>query len=244
MKIVEDSSNRLVLKQGAIMSRIVGGVIASAGVIVVGVGVTSAHGIVLYAIGAVCIVVGALVLILSKSDLVVADKASRQLTVTFKSLTNRNGQTSQCSFDDVQSVQLLQQYRQEYVNNGSNMNNGTGISFGTNGVGVGNGSSQTMLDLNLTVMLKNGTTISIAKETHQVTMGLGVSSNNLQTKGQKLADALGAGFQVVGAATPGQMVQAVENKIANAAQPTTQSNPVPSVSPQPPATPPQTPSAT
>lgn len=202
MKIIEDSASRLVLKEGALTKRIVGGVMLVAGIGLVVAGLLGQK--ILIAVGAALSIFGVLFALLSKSDVVVADIQSKQLTVTFTSLKNRSGQSQACSFSDVASVVLTQDYRTTTVP-GANQSNG--ISFGAGPMNTGN--TQTQILMTLTLQLHTGATITIANEQHQATAGLGVSLNKLPALGQKLADTLGVPFQETGSPTLSQAIHSV-----------------------------------
>ena len=215
MKIVEDSPNRLVLKEGSLTSRIFGAVLMIAGLVGAGLAVAfraKLHNSFIFdAIGIVVAAGGGFMLTSAQSDMVVADNTSKQLTVTFKSLKKRQGANQTYSFNDVQSVQLLQHY-QQVVEASNNFNNGPGMSFG-GGFGVGMGNTQTMLDQSLSVQLKNGSTVTIANEDKQTGLTLGISANSLVTKGQKLAAVMEVPFNQQGPSTPGQFLQGIERGI-------------------------------
>lgn len=238
MKIVEDSPSRLVLKESALKQYAIGALFA---VIGVGVGIGGSQapkdGIVLVLFGAVFAVAGIVAIIFSKSDTVTVDKSSRQIIIIFKSLKNKNGQSQTVSFDDVSNIQLFQQYKQQFVNNGMN-NGGSGLSFGSGGVGSGN--MQTELQMNLALQLKNGTMITIANEQRQAGLNLGISSNSLIDKGQKLAAAIGVPFQQQGTETVGQAFHEIKQAISGqpntiAEQPVSANPPVQATVPVPPA---------
>jgi hypothetical protein len=108
-------------------------------------------------------------------------------------------------------VQLFQHY-QQVVEAPNNFNNGPGMTFG-GGFGVGMGNTQTMLDQSLSIQLKNGTSVNIAKEDKQTGLALGISSSALVKKGQKLAAVIGVPFDQQGPSTPGQLFQGIERSI-------------------------------
>ena len=183
MKIVEDTPNRIVLKEGALTARVFGAALLIAGLGGLGLAIayrTNLHnGYLFDAIAVVFAAIGVFMLSSAKSDMVVADNTSRQLSVTFKSLKNRQGSNQSYSFNDVQFVQLFQHY-QQVVEAPNNFNNGPGMTFG-GGFGVGMGNTQTMLDQSLSIQLKNGTAVNIAKEDKQTGLALGFSANSLAT---------------------------------------------------------------
>lgn len=229
MKIVENSPNRLVMKEGAITKRLAGAVF-----VVVGVGLAgyslAAHQPLIVLLGVALVVAGILVALFSKQDTVMADRAARQLSITFSSLAHR-GQAQAMSFDDVQSLQLQQAYTQ--VATGSTGMPGNGISFGNNGGfgfgnnGVGNGGYQTELVSTLSIIQKSGSVVTIASEQHQVGAGLGINTGgNLQNSGQLLADAIGVPLQVAGAPTAGQMMSTLEGAFRQPTAATAASQPV------------------
>ena len=215
MKIVADTPNRLVLKEGALTARVFGATLLIAALVGLGLAIAyhaKLHNSFLFdAIAVVFAAVGVLMLTTAKSDMVVADNTSRQLSVTFKSLKNRGGSRQTYSFNDVQSVQLFQHY-QQVVEAPNNFNNGPGMTFG-GGFGVCMGNTQTMLDQSLSIQLKNGTSVNIAKEDKQTGLALGISSSALVKKGQKLAAVIGVPFDQQGPSTPGQLFQGIERSI-------------------------------
>lgn len=203
MKIMEDSAERLVLKEGALTNRIVGGVLIIAGLIVLFVGLAASHSQpVLALVGGGLAVIGIVLLLLSKSDIVTADIAGRKLSVVFRSLKNRQAQSQTCSFDDIAEVQLVQQY--QMVSNGP--------AAAGNGVSFGNNTMQQQIKMNLTVQLRNGAVWSIANETHQASFGLGVTSQQLVKVGQRLATVLGVSFREQGASTLGDVATIIADK--------------------------------
>ena len=209
MKIVEDSPSRLVLKESALKVYAIGILLFIIGIVVAVIGSQAPkNGLIFVAFGVVFAIIGLLIFIFGKSDVVTADKQARQVIVIFKSLKNRNGQSQTCSFDDVLNIQLLQQYEQQMANS---TNTGSGISFG-NGVGVGGGQGEYII--NLAIQLKNGTVITIANEQKQAGLNLGVSSNSLVDKGQKLADAIGVPFQQQGSESLGQAFHQLKDAIS------------------------------
>jgi hypothetical protein len=215
MKIIEDTPNRLVLKEGALRTRSLGVLVIIVGLVMLGAGIKNhtQHNIILLdAVGLLLAVAGTLLLFISQSDMVVADKSTRQLSVSFKSLKNRRGVNQTNSFADIQSVQLFQHYQQVFNGGPNNFNHGPGMSFG-GGFGVGMANQQTTLEQSLIVQLKNGTNITIAHEDKQTGLTLGLSANSLVNKGQKLAAVIGVPFDQQGAATPGQLLQMVEHKV-------------------------------
>lgn len=248
MKIVEDTPNRLVLKEGDVGSLVFAVIvfIVGAGVLVFGlIDYAKLHNSYLFdAIGLVVAGLGGFLFTSAKSDVVTADNANRQLSVVFKSVKNHQGANQTYSFDDIQSVQLFQHY-QQVMETPNNFNNGPGMSFG-GGFGVGNVNTQTMLDQSLSVQLKNGTTVTIANEDKQTGLTLGLSINSLVNKGQKLAAVLGVPFNQQGPSTPGQLLQGVERDIVGqpesfvqssgpqpVSNPTSEPQPAPTDSPMP-----------
>ncbi len=240
MKIVEDSPNRLVLKEGDLGPIAFAIITLLVGIVVLVLGLTyhaKLHNSYLFdAIGIVVVGLGVFLLASAKSDTVTADKTSQLLTVIFKSLKNKQGANQSYSFADIQSVQLTQHY-QQVMEAPNNINNGPGISFG-GGFGVGNINTQTMLDQNLAILLKNGTTITIANEDKQTGFSLGISANSLVTKGQKLAAVIGVPFNQQGPSSPGQLFQGIERDIVGQPQSFNQSPPPQTPSNQPDQSPP------
>jgi hypothetical protein len=234
MKIVEDTPQRLVLKEGAFKGRAVGLIFVVIGLGFVGLGVANhtQHNIFwFYIFGVIFAAAGAFAFLTTKSDLLVADQTSRQLSVTFKSLRKRQGVDQTYSFDDVQAIQLFQNYQQTFNGGPTTFNNGPGISFG-GGFGVGMANTSTMLDQTLVVQLKNGQSVTIAHEDKQTGLTLGITANSLITKGQKLATILGVPFNQGGANTPGQMLRGVEQNIAGQPESFVQQNDLPPQQPR------------
>jgi len=219
MKIIEDSPSRLVLKEGALTGRLVGILFLIIGIGMAVAGLVAVKAVVLVGAGIIFAACGLLALLFTKSDVVVADKTARQLTVTFASLTKRQGQSQQFSFDDVRAVTMVQGYQQVYNGNDSNGNNGSGITFGNN-------NTSTAITRTLSVQMKDGTLVTVADEQQRANLAIGINTSKLVDKGQKLAAALGVPFQDAGIATPGELIQGIKQAV-------TGQQPTPFVAPQP-----------
>ena len=215
MKIVEDTPNRLVLKETALVAQIVAVVIIIVGLVVLGLGIKNqaviGNNFLFDIIGIAFAALGVFLLSSAKSEVVIADKTSRQLSVNFKSLKNRQGTNKVYSFDDIKSVQIFQHY-QQVMEAPNNFNNGPGMAFG-GGFGVGMANTQTMLDQSLGLQLKNSKIVTIANEDKQTVLTLGISANPLLKKGQKLAAVIGVPFYQPGPGTPSQLFQGIERGI-------------------------------
>ncbi len=79
MKIIESSPERLVARQGVLVNYLIGGVLGAVGL---SMAAASKGDIKLLAVGGVIVAVGGLYVLMSRKQLLVADKTSGQVSVT------------------------------------------------------------------------------------------------------------------------------------------------------------------
>ncbi len=227
MKIVSQDANILVAADNQYATLATGMVLGVVGLGVLGAGIAGGQAV-LKVIGGVLVAIGGLMIVTLKQRTLTVDKGTGLVTFDLKSFFNRAAH--QYPIGDVVKVEFTTSI--QTTSTPTTGQSQPGISFGTGGIGMRGGNTQTTQQTQVHLMLKDGTVIDLADGQRSMSsMSVFSKVPNLEVA-QQIAAFIGVPFEQQGAATLDQMASQVRNAVMGQTEPPSV---VPAQTPEPPA---------